>query len=914
MKSIITHFHFSCWKFCPLIIAIALLSCDEHNLLITDMTCEYLSNPYAINTMNPALGWKIQSNERGKIQTAYQILAASSKQRLAKNIGDLWDTGIIPSDQSQHIIYSGKPLKSRDQVYWKVRVWDETNTESKWSETATWKIGITDQNEWKAKWISNRIDTFPKVAKTYPAPFFRKVFTTKKAIKQATLYICGLGFYEAHINENRIGKQVLAPAVTNYDTRPLTNLLYQYDDQSTQRVLYNAFDVTKTISKGENTIGIILGNGWYNQRDRTVEGDMWYNSPRLIAQLEIEYKDGERLMVLSDDTWRTNTGPYLHDGIFTGEIYDARKEFHNWLSTDFNDSIWAQAILVNSPTGKLEAQTAPFDEIVHQLNPLFEEKIDDSTSLFSLPYTVSGWVEINMNGNRGDQITLRFISEEDNDYGQQDIYILKGEPDERWEPKFTWHTFRRFKVISKGLSLTPQNFIVKAVNTNPHRAGSFYSSNELLNKINEFYTRTQEANFHGSISSDCPHRERLAYTGDGQVAVQAALYSYDMTQFYRKWFNDFEDARNKITGYVPHTAPFGGGGGGPAWGSAMVIMPWAYFCHYGDTATLRQHYQAMKHWVEYLGTRTDERGIVVREEPNGWCLGDWCTPGKVELPEPLVNTAYYFHVTKTMINVAHVIGKEEDAKQFESLAREIKRNFNKAFYSKDQTRYWEGRQGANIFPLAFGLVDEENINAVYKDLLNHLETIDYHFDTGILATPLLLLVLTQFGDADIAYKIMNQQTYPSFGYYMMNDRFSTMWEDWEGKQSMCHPMFGSVVAWFYNSLGGIKPDEQNPGMKHFIISPSFVEDLTQVRCSYQTLYGIIRSEWSKESPSTLTLNVEVPPNCSATVLIPGDNNDVLFEGGKVLENQKGIISFSHDGSTNEILIQSGSYSFELLRR
>jgi alpha-L-rhamnosidase len=338
-----------------------------------------------------------------------------------------------------------------------------------------------------------------------------------------------------------------------------------------------------------------------------------------------------------------------------------------------------------------------------------------------------------------------------------------------------------------------------------------------------------------------------------------------------------KDAQNKKTGYVSHTAPFGGGGGGPAWGSAYVIMPWAYFCYYGDTILLEQHYPGMKKWVEYLTTRTDENGIIVREEPDGWCLGDWCTPQKIELPESLVNTAYYYHCAELLSKIASVLGKTEDVHQFNQLMRSIKSNFNKAFFNPATNQYWEGRQGVNVFPLAFGLVDEEKRQAVFNVLLSHLESIDYHFDTGILATPLLLKVLSDFRRTDVAYRIMNQRSFPGF-HYLLDNRHTCLWENWKGGGSRNHPMFGSVVAWFYNTLAGIRIDESYTGMSHFIIEPQPVEDLSFCNCSYESLHGIIRSEWS-QTPEIFNLTIEIPANTTATVCLPFGNQWQTISSG-----------------------------------
>ncbi|MDR1089463.1 MAG: glycoside hydrolase family 78 protein [Prevotella sp.] len=893
-----------------LFIAIFFPACDN-DIRIVNLSCDYAENPQVVDNNNPLLNWQLQSGERGKSQSAYRIIVSGDLSLLKEDRGDLWDTGKTVSSESV-IEYQGKQLDSGDQVYWKVIVWDENDKPSNWSETATWTMGLLKPSDWQAKWIGQREDQYPDSAVVFPAPYFRKEFNVAKKVKKATAYICGLGFYEMYINGNKSGDQVLAPAVTNYDRRPLKNLLYHYDDQSTQRVFYNTFDITKMLGPNNNAVGVILGNGWYNQRDRTIEGNMWYDVPKMILQIEIEYNDGTKETVLSDNSWKTTTGPLLHDAIFTGEVYDARLDLGEWNTSGYNDGEWAKALEVRPPAGSLRAQTAPFNKVMATVNATFI-KNSDSLYTFTLPETVSGWCSLNVKGNRGDTVKLRFISEEGLDYGQIDTYILKGGGTETYEPRFTWHTFRKIEVITRGVPITENSITAKSIYTDADIAGTFECSNELFNRIHKAWVRTMHANFKGIVSSD-PHRERLAYTGDAQVIAGSLLYTFDMKRFFRKMFDDMEDARNKNTGYVPHTAPFGGGGGGPAWGSAFVIMPGADYLHYGDTSVLEEHYEGMKQWVEYLGTRTDDRGLVVREEPDGWCLGEWSTLyNRVEIPAELVNTAYYYHVTHLMAKVAKVLNKKEE-KELLDLAATIKDNFNKAFYNPQTNHYWEGRQGADAIPLALGLVPEENREKVSTALLAHLKSTDYHFDTGIMGTPLTLKVLTEDGRADIAYKLMNQMDFPGYGY-LMNDKNSTLWEVWNGGgddpngSGHCHPMFGSVVAWFYNSLSGIKPDESSPGMKHFYIEPEFVPELTFCKASYNTLYGKISSGWETDKNGNFSLNIEVPANTTATVIFPGWDNASITESGNPITEVKNISI--EKGDPVRIKVLSGSYNFML---
>jgi len=849
---------------------------------VQNLKCEYLSDPIAIKEQHPALSWQLASSQKANSQKAYSIIVAGSPALLAQNKGDYWSTGKINSSNSTQVIYRGKALIPRQKVYWKVMIWDEKGRPSAWSAGASWSKGLSDA-DWTAKWIGQTIDENPNEPVTYPAPYFRKDFSISKKIKKATVYLCGLGFYELYINGRKVGDQVLAPAVTNYDVRPLKKLLYPYDDQSTQRVLYNTFDVTANIAQNKNAIGMVLGNGWYNQRDRTVEGTMWYDVPKLIFQLEITYADGTQQTIRSDNTWKATTGPLQHDGIFTGETYDARLDLGSWNKPGYDDSNWQAAILVRAPTGGLHSQTAPFDKVVRSLKPAFDGKVNDSIYQYHLNETVAGWAALNVKGTAGSHVKIRYISEEGNDYGQIDTYILKGGTHEAWEPRFTWHAFRRIEVVSKDATLDASSITIKDVHTDVDHNGSFECSNELFNKINAAYLRTQQANLHGSLSSDCPHRERLGYTGDGQVAMESALLSFDMPLFYRKWFDDMNDARNHKTGFVTHTAPFGGGGGGPAWGSAYVTMPWLYYTYYGDASILQQHYEGMKQWVSYLQTRTDNRGIITHEEPKGWCLGDWCTPDKIQLPEPLVNTAYFYHVTTTMAKIAALLGKADDRKQFEDLAQQIKTNFNQAYYNVDKKTYWEGRQGADVLALAFDLVPDENHEAVFNSLLNHLAKLNYHFDTGILGTPLLLKVLSANNRDDIAFKLMNQKERPGFGY-LMDNKNSTLWEQWNGGGSHTHPMFGSVVQWFYSALGGIKTEEA--GMQHFTIAPKPAGDVNYCKSSYNSLFGKIRSEWKKTSSGNFEILIEVPANASASFVLPYGKSALRDEAGKNIRVKK----------------------------
>jgi alpha-L-rhamnosidase len=873
-----------------------------------NLRCENLSSPNAIDIPNPRLSWQLISDERNQKQIAYHIIVTDDLEQLERNTGYFWDSGKILSEESLNISYNGKELHSGNLLYWKVRVWDADGNVSDWSQTASWSMALLDRNEWKAQWIGEHEDLLPDSAITGPAPYFRKVFKLVNTVKSAKVYVSGLGFYELYLNGHKVGDHVLAPAQTNYDRRKLNNLIYFYDDQSTQRVLYNTYDVTSLLKNGDNAVGMILGNGWYNQRDRTVEGCLWYSTPRMILQMEITCNNDRKELITSDDTWKVTTGPLLHDGIFTGEIYDARLELAGWNRADYDDSEWISAQLVRKTDGELESQMAPADKVIRTSHPMTVTKSGKGSYTYDTGEMISGWVQLKVTGKRGTEIMIRHIEEMGRDYGQVDKYILKGEGIETYEPRFTWHAFRTFEISGLENPIPLNDLTIKVVNTDVLRTGEFECSNQLFNKIYDNYIRTQEGNFHGSISSDCPHRERLGYTGDGQVIVESSIFNFDMTRFYQKWFDDMEDARNKKTGYVPHTVPFGGGGGGPAWGSAYVIMPWNYYRYYKDKLILERHYNGMKQWVQYLGTRTDSTGIVVREEPNGWCLGDWATPEKIQLPESLVNTCYYFYVTDIMAKVAAVLGKNEDKEFFERLAGKVKDDFNLKFFNRETGNYWDGRQGANVFPLAFGMVPDRNRSEVLENLVAGLKKNRDHLDTGILGTPLLLDVLTQYGLSDKAFAIMNQPDFPGFGNYITGRNATTLWEDWDGKSSHSHPMYGSVVSWFFKSLAGINLQTLNNENNHLIIKPIICGDLNYVKAKYNSLYGEISSEWKTGEDKT-DFNIEIPANTCATVYLPGKSLDRIEENGIKIKENKNILSMKINNEIAVIEIGSGKYQF-----
>lgn len=880
------------FHFVSLVLLFMTNACTNEQVSVKELKCEYLTNPLGIDVSHPRLSWKLESTINGQKQTAYQILVASTKENLEANTGDLWNTEIVNSEQSLHINYAGKELKSCEEAFWKVRVWDRDGNASEWSETSKWEMGLNPL-EWEAKWIGLIKYKPGKLEERNPAIYFQKREQLSGQIKKARAYISGLGYYELYINGEKVGDHVLSPNHTNYDRRQSQENMEEKSVRNmASRVLYETWDISSYLQEGENLFEVSLGNGWYFQNKREEDPPYSYDTPRFIAQIELEFKDGTQQQILSDNSWNASFGPIVHNGLYSGEIYDARLEKKNW----------KRAIIVRSPEGKLRTQMSPPDRIIRTINPVSMVISGENAYTFDLGEMISGWARLKISGPKGSTIRMKFHEEDGPSYGQTDSYILNGNESETWEPRFVWHAFRYIEVFSS-IPLSLDNITGVVVNTDVKTAGSFESSNELFNKILENYQRTQLGNLHGGISSDCPHRERRGYTGDGQIAAQAAILNFDMASFYTKWINDFQDAQNPNTGYVPNTVPYQGGGGGTPWGSAYVIMPWYVYLYYGDINILAQHYSGMKHWMEYLEEKCNGTGII--DEKN---LGEWVPPAPTEIPASFVSTAYYYFNLNLMTDIATILKNMEDAVYFKHLAQLTKEAFNEEYYIESEKSYSIGRQGANVFALGFDLVPENRISEVFNSLVKNIElNTDEHFDTGMMGTPLALDVLTRYGRVDLAYSMMNQHDYPGFGY-AIDQGATTIWETWLGDASHSHPMFGSVCQWFYQALAGIYADPKFPGFKHIIIKPEPIGNLDYAKATYSSVYGKIVSGWKWEE-NDLVVNLSIPANTSATVILPA------FEPGDVSINNRSVekcktVSFTE--FNNQLVkyeIESGQYNF-----
>ncbi len=866
----------------------------------SDLRCEYLENPNVVDVLKPRLSWVniAEKGERGQYQTAWEIRVAGTKERLLNGSEELWQSGKVISDQSTNVFYEGKPLVSRQDCWWQVRTWDKNGKVSDWSEPAYWGMGLLAPGEWKAQWIGapwQGEEALPKPARREPgeaageralpppAPLLRKSFKIGKEVSSAKAYVTGLGYFELYLNGEKVSEDVLVPNLTAYGKRPglENNYISVADNFREYRVMYLSYDIKALLKKGDNAIGAILGNGFYNA---PINWTQSYGSPRFIGQIYITYTDGTEEIIVSDQTWKASKGPIVMDLVYDGELYDARLEQPGWSTPGFDDSKWEKVAIRRTPEGKMKAHMSPVDRVMEKLPPVKIESLENGKFRVDFGQEISGWLHLmNISGEAGRKIDIKYICE--SPVGANS-YTLKGGGQESYAARFTWFVFREVEISNWPGELKPENLIAEAVYSDVKTAGKFESSNELFNRINQIWRRSQTDNMHGGIASDCPHRERSPYTGDGQVSCITVMHNYDVRAFYTKWIQDILGAQNPETGYVPNGAPWQPGcGGGVAWGAAMIIMPWEFYLHYGDKEMLSNNYEGMKGYIKYMLTWTNKDGIMFSQapdtaNPNRWMnLGDWCAPGGKLPPDDMVHTFYLWRCADLTANTAMALGKTAEAEQYKDLAEKTKIAFQKKFYSSEKGSY--GPNGGNIFALKMG-VPGDQYPGVIAALKSDIEANGGNLDTGIFGTQFFFEVLSENGLHEMAFDAMNKRTQPGYGWWI-DQGATTTWEQWDGSGSRNHPMFGGGIVWFYRVLAGFNADPLKPGYQNIIFKPQPAGDVTSVSYSNETSFGLATINWQRKTDS-FKLNISVPVGSTATVFVPASGSDECDRKRK--ENKK----------------------------
>ncbi|MFX1568840.1 MAG: family 78 glycoside hydrolase catalytic domain [Promethearchaeota archaeon] len=889
-----------------------------------NLKCEYLSNPINIDTKSPRFSWLLTHEERNQKQTAYQILVASNITNLKFNNGDLWDSGKVEDNNHFNIIYNGSPLESDRTYYWKVKWWDNDSNESGYSEIASFGMALLEESDWIAKWISRpefvdknsrkklqykskRTGLTGRVIEVH-AVYLRREFQISKPIDTAKIYICGIGYYELRINGEKIGNNILDPAQTDYH----------------KIALYSAYDITNKL-KNVNVIGVILGNG------RCIE-TFKYDFPKLIMQAHIHYKDGSNEIIRSDESWKVSNGPIKENGIFFGEVYDAREEKVGWDQPNFDSSSWINATVVTGH--KLASQMMEPIQITEMIKPKVIKSPKSGLYIYDFAQNFAGFCKLKVRGPRGACVQLKFSelvykdgtlnTATNRDALATDVYILKGDGEEIFIPHFTYHGFRYVELTGFPGVPTLETLTGLFIHSNVTKASEFNCSNQLINQIHTNIIWGQLSNLM-SIPTDCPQRdERQGWMGDAQLTIEEAIFNFDMARFCIKYLRDIKLAQ-KDDGSLSDVVPpyWSIYPADPAWGTAYITFAWYLYYYYNDVEILKEHYDSIKKYVDYLASLAKEDLILIGK------YGDWCPPCSIiscRTPIELTSSWYYYHDTLLLTKIANILEKNEDVKYYETKLKAIKDAFNVKFLKdvyniqKLAPSDFTVSQTSNTLPLYLNMVPEKRRKTVLKKLIKSIkEDYDYHFNTGIVGTRYLFDVLTDNGYSDIIYKIVNQTSFPGYGY-MIAEGATTLWERWEkleggGMNSHNHIMLGSVDPWFFKSLAGVNALE--PSWKLIKIKPYIPPDMDYVSASLNTIRGTLHVSWEKlvdkfkftcQIPLGSTAELWFPRNNNGTLLREGE--DVIWERGKQISND--LIKFLEENDDYLLFkLGSGHYEFKM---
>ena len=923
------------------------LSCfvQAKNITISRLTCE-MQEGLVVVEGSPRLGWVMESPENGTRQSAYEI-----DIREAFTGRSVWNSGKVYSSQSQLVSTKGADIRPDNSFNysWRVRVWDETDTPSEWSSEAKfravperlssgqWIGAITRQNahlpegrkfhggelkkpEVKAAWEA--VDTLAKksicLRRTFQVGDATEGGTNRKPgkkIVEATAYVCGLGFYEFSLNGKKVGNSEFAPLWSDYD----------------KTVYYNTYDVTEQLRRGENVVGILLGNGFYNvQGGRYRKLQISFGPPTLLFELVINYEDGTCTTVHSDNNWKYDFSPVTFNCIYGGEDYDARREQKGWNQIGFDDSHWRPVVIQEAPKGILRPQMAAPVKImerydIQKVTKLNADQIasasvstkrtvDPSAFVLDMGQNLAGFPEITVRGKRGQKVTLivaEALTEEgacnQRQTGRQHYYeyTLKGEGDETWHPRFSYYGFRYIQVegaVLKGQKNPQKLPVLKNIQScfvynSARKVSTFESSNRIFNAAHRLIGKAVRSNMQ-SVFTDCPHREKLGWLEQVHLNGPGLLYNYDLTAYAPQIMQNMADAQHS-NGVMPTTAPeyviFEGPGmdafaESPEWGGSLVIFPFMYYETYGDDSLIKKYYPNMRRYVDYLKTRAD-KGIL------SFGLGDWYDYGDFRAgfsrntPVPLVATAHYYMTVMYLVKAAKMVGNDFDTRYYTSLAQDIMAAFNKCFLNKETAQYGTGSQCSNALPLFLQMTQDSDEQGSYqpdakldeKVLMNLIKDVEAHgnrLTTGDVGNRYLIQTLARNGEHELIYKMFNHEEAPGYGFQLKFGA-TTLTEQWDPRQgsSWNHFMMGQIDEWFFNSLVGIRPSTTTKqGYQKFIIAPQPVGDLKYVKASYETLYGTINVDWTCEN-GTFTLNVSVPVNTTAVVYLPGGKEPKEIQSG-----------------------------------
>lgn len=888
--------------------SLLLFACnDKLNITITNPNVEQQVHEQPLATAQPRFSWNYGTNRRSDeenpttesevIQQNYRIIVATTNENAEKNIGDLWDSGVVPSSQMLYIPYAGKELKSRDKAYWKVitTVTAKGGKKAKLaSEVKSFEISLLNQDDWQAKWIGHEFEDDVLVGKTrLAACYLRKEFALKNEVSEARLYVSGMGVYSAYLNGREIAPvELLKPTLSWYS----------------KRVYFNTYDVTEMLQQGDNAVGIILEGGRYTSLRYNAANPNWdgtdhvfgFGTPRLLLQLEVTYKDGQKETIVSDETWKiTNRGPIRTANEWDGETYDGNFDLGNWNQADYDDSAWHQAELVEAPEGQLSPQPNPNIKVMGWVQPHDVFKKGDKW-IIDMGQNMVGVLYVDNKHfaglECGDTVMFRYAETLNPDSTLftknlrsaecTDYYIAGKTPvNDWWKPMFVYHGFRYVEITGLHGNL-PTNlewgFIGLPMYDEMPMTGEFITSNKIINAVYKNATRGIRGNYR-SMPTDCPQRdERMGWTGDRTTGNYGESYIFNNHQLYAKWLTDGEDSQwdnGSLANVIP---PYWRGyTDNMTWPGAMVTVTDMLYTRFGDVEPIRQHYAAWKKWMLHMKNDYMRAGLMPRDT-----YGDWCMPPEsLELihsndatritDATVISTPFYCYLCGKMAKFAEILGFDEDVTFFQKEITTSTIAFNDKYFNRVTGVYANNTVTANILPLWFGMVPKGLEDKVMESIINKtMNECGGHVSTGVIGIQQLMRCLTEYGHGDLALKIASNDTYPSWGYMYRNGA-TTIWELWNGNtadpamNSGNHVMLlGDLILWEYEYLGGIRALE--PGYSKIQLKPYPIEGLDFVNCSYNSVSGRIQSQWKREG-NRFEWDIVIPANTTAEVCLPTAN-------------------------------------------
>ena len=873
------------------------------------LRCEHLKNPLGLDAPRPRLAWQLTDPRRGAIQTAYQLTVGLDSTQVSQGRAGTWAPAKTASAR-QLVAYAGPALQPFTTYYWRVRTWDQAGQPHA-SRVASFETGMMGKRNWLGAWISDNQRAAEK-----PAPYFRKEFTLPKGLRSARAYIAVAGLYELSINGKKVGNHRLDPMYTRFD----------------RRTLYVTYDVTPYLRPGKNAIGVLLGNGWYNHQSTAVwdfNRAPWRNRPAFCLDLRLTLADGRTEVVKSGKEWKTATGPLVFNSIYTAEHYDARLAQPGWNTAGFDDAKWKEVILRDAPSANIVAQALVPIRNVERIPTKTVTKLNDTTYVFDLGRNIAGVSEVTVQGPAGTVLHLRhgerrypnghvdlsnidvhYRPTDQSDPFQTDIFTLGGTgAAETFMPRFNYKGFQYVEVTSsRPVTLTAESLTGYFMHSDVSAVGQVKSSNPTINKIWWATNNSYLSNLFG-YPTDCPQREKNGWTGDAHIASETGLYNFDGFTVYEKWLGDHRDEQQP-NGVLPSIIPSDGWGyewgNGPDWTSTIAIIPWNLYLFSGDRKPLADCYDNIKRYVDCITARS----------PSGlteWGLGDW-VPVKSKTPVELTSSVYYFADASILAQAAKLLGHPADYAQYSALAQKIRNAINAKYLNRQTNLYGSGVQTELSVPLYWGVVPDELREKVAANLASRVAADNFHLDVGLLGTKAILGALSDNGQADMAYRLAAQETYPSWGWWIANGA-TTLYENWpidaKSDISMNHIMFGEIGAWLYKGLGGIKPDPQQPGFKNVLLTPHAVAGLDQFEASHEGPYGTIRSAWQRNG-TAVAYSITVPPNATATLTLPVAPGQAMYEAGKPLKTTGPAIQVVNStGPLRQYQLAAGTYQLAI---